>query len=86
MIENAIITEYYNKNNELQAYRITPIVGYQLHVKTRDSEIFDKFSNPTGEIELGFTNTFVQVHKSYDFKENILEIYSVPIEEKGEIA
>lgn len=77
MIENAIITEYYNKNNELQAYRISPIAGYKLHTKTRDEDVIDEFGNPTGEIKLGFTNTFVQVHKDYDFDKNELEIYSI---------
>ena len=77
MIENAIITEYYNKNNELQAYRISPIVGYKLHIKTRDENVMDEFGNPTGEIKLGFTNTFVQVYKDYDFDKNELEIYSI---------
>ena len=42
-----------------------------------DEDVIDEFGNPTGEIKLGFTNTFVQVHKDYDFDKNELEIYSI---------
>ena len=83
IIEHTIMQKYYNdKTNKLISYRITPEPGYKLHHSALDVEVVDDVSyETTGEIELGFTESFIQINKNYDFNINTDDIYTIKKEE-----
>lgn len=79
VVANTTMEAYYNdQTNELVSYKITPKPGYKLHHAALDTEIFDEVTHEaTGEIEIGYTDSFITLHKSYDFNKNIFNIYTV---------
>ena len=77
MFDNTTTEKVFNKSNEFIAYRITPVEGYVLHINTLDEPVLDELGFPTGAMKPAYTNTFIQIHKNYNFKDNLLEIYAV---------
>lgn len=76
--DNTTTKAYYNMQNVLRAYRITPDEGYVIHAKTLDTDIYDEESRePTGKIIKGYTRATVSVGYNYNFEGNPLEIYAV---------
>lgn len=80
--DNTQMQEYYNdKTKKLVSYYITPLPGYKIHHSALDEVVMDEESMmPTGEIKLGYTDTFIVINKNYNFDKNIFNIYVV----KGE--
>lgn len=78
-IKNTIMQERVNENGNAVNYTILPCDGYKLHEKSRDEIVTDEYGNETGKIKKGYTSGLVTVLANYDFKENIREIYAVPL-------
>ena len=79
--ENTTMQAYYNSENVLKSYYISPIEGYVLHVNSYDTEVIDEETGePTGEIILGYIPypAFTSVWHTYDFVTNPFNIYAVP--------
>lgn len=79
VIANTTMEAYYSdKTNELLSYKITPKAEYKLHHSALDTEIFDEVTHEaTGKVEMGYTDSFIILHKSYDFEENPFDIYAI---------
>jgi|GEM_PF-5199071 len=77
-IENTDMQEYYDSDGTLTAYKISPAIGFKLHINSRDEEVIDEMTGEkTGEVILGFTTSFIRVCHNYDFDENPLAIYAL---------
>lgn len=82
IIENTIMDRGI-VDGEHKNYHITPVSGYVLHDKGRDTEEFDPETQmPTGKIILGYTQLTASCAADYDFEKNPREFYAVKI--KGE--
>ena len=76
--ENTDMQEYYDAHGNLTAYKISPAIGFKLHINSRDEEVIDEMTGEkTGEVILGFTTSFVRVCHNYDFAQNPLAIYAL---------
>lgn len=76
--DNTTMSAYYNFQNVLRSYCITPCEGYILHASTLDTVVHDEETgDPTGEVIHGYTKTSVSVGYNYNFDQNPLEIYAV---------
>lgn len=76
--ENTTMQAYYNGNNELRAYFITPNEGYVIHTNSYDTPVLDEETGEeTGETLLGYTTGTISVGYNYNFEENPFEIYAV---------
>lgn len=71
------VCEAREKDGKIISYRIKPAEGYKLHEVTLDKKAVDEYGNETGEIILGFTESYVTAGIGYDFKTNDREIYAV---------
>lgn len=81
LFENTKTEGYYN-NKELTMYRITPNKGYAIHTVFRDRQIYNEVTGePTGEVEAGFTKSYITIRSDYDFEANPYDIYVVRKEE-----
>ena len=77
MIENAVVVTRYNSSNQVSSYRITPNEGFVLHTKNYDTEVFDEETlEPTGEILLGFTSTYISLGANYNFNDVVADTYT----------
>ena len=84
LIENTTMRILVSNGVE-RTYNITPVSGYVIHDKSLDETIYDDItSEPTGEINLGYTRGMISVSRSYDFTANPREIYAVPESEVDE--
>ena len=80
MFENTKSEKFYNENGEISTYRITPDDGYVIHNKFRDTPVIDEESGmETGEVEKGYTESYIIIQSDYDFEENPYDIYAVDI-------
>lgn len=75
LIDNTIC-EAREEDNKTLSYRIRPAEGYKLHEITLDELLTDENGNETGEIKLGFTESYVTTGADYDFAKNKREIYA----------
>lgn len=78
LIENTLC-EAREKDGRVISYLIRPAEGYKLHEKTlyEYEVVIDEDGNETGEIEKGFTTSYVTCGANYDFEKNEREIYAV---------
>ena len=76
LIENTLC-EARVKDGTMVSYRIRPAEGYKLHEVSLDQMEVDECGNETGEIILGFTESYVTAGLNYDFAINEREIYAV---------
>lgn len=76
LVENTLC-EAREKNGKIVSYRIRPSEGYKLHEVTLDEMEFDEYGNETGNIRLGFTESYVTAGANYDFVTNERQIYAV---------
>lgn len=77
LVENTITEGCYNEN-ELIAYRITPLDGYVIHTKFYDTPVIDEITGEeTGEIIKGYSYSDIGINSNYDFEENPFDIYEV---------
>lgn len=72
IIENTTMTKYIDGEGVERTYRITPVSGYVLHDNRLDYPNYDDT-----EIILGYTGREVSVPITYDFTENMYELYTV---------
>lgn len=76
LIENTFC-EARVKDDKIISYRICPAEGYKLHEITLDETVLDEYGNETGEIKLGYTESYVTAGVDYDFEKNERQIYTV---------
>lgn len=76
IFNNTTAKASYN-GDELMAYRIYPDEGYLLHTSSYDEAVLDEDGNETGEVKIGYTESFISLNKNYDFDENPFEVYVV---------
>lgn len=78
LLENTKFEARLNKDGKIISYRISPIEGYKLHEITLDKMVVDEDTGEeTGEIERGYTTSYVTAGGSYDFQINNREIYAI---------
>jgi hypothetical protein len=81
-IEHATTKAKYDADGNILWYQLSPNEGYKLHEITLDEEVCDEETlEPTGEIKLGFTESYVTAGADYDFEKNDRQIYVVAKEE-----
>ena len=77
-IKNTVFEARIDENGETISYRISPAEGCKLHEITLDEEVVDEATiEPTGEIKIGFTRSYITAGADYDFEKNEREIYAV---------
>ncbi|MBE7033674.1 MAG: hypothetical protein E7406_05550 [Ruminococcaceae bacterium] len=74
-IKNAIFKARTDENGKILSYRIFPAEGYKLHEITLDEADVE-----TGEVNLGFTESYITAGAGYDFEKNEREIYVTEVE------
>ena len=74
-ITHAKTETYTDENGNVLWYRISPNEGYKLHEITLDEIVVDEYGNETGEVKLGFTESYVTAGVDYDFEKNERQIY-----------
>lgn len=75
--ENTTMQAYYNNENVLRAYYISPCEGYVLHSTSLDFPEFDEETmTETGVILEGYTRSVSTVPYNYDFEANPKQIYA----------
>ena len=74
-LENTIFETRTGEIGEILSYRILPANGYKLHEITLDEKVCDEYGNETGEIKLGYTESYVTAGAGYDFEKNDRQIY-----------
>jgi hypothetical protein len=78
IFENTTMQASYNSSNELIGYRVSPCEGYVLHTSSYDEPVIDKETGEeTGEVILGYIDSYVMLTHNYDFETNPLNIYAV---------
>ena len=83
--ENTTMQESYNSSNKLIGYCIYPCEGYVLHTSSYDEPVIDEETGKeTGEIILGYIDSYVMLTRNYDFEANPLNIYAVLESEANE--
>ena len=76
--ENTTMQASYNSSNVLIGYRVNPCEGYVLHSTSFDEPVIDEETGEeTGEVILGFIDSYVGLTRNYNFETNPLEIYAV---------
>lgn len=76
--ENTKTEAYHNDSGKLTMYRITPNKGYAIHTIFHDTQIYDEITgDPTGEIEVGYTESYITIRSDYDFEGNPYDIYTL---------
>lgn len=75
-IENTLFEARTAENGKILSYRIRPAKGYKLHESTLDESVVDEYGNETGEIKLGYTESYVTAGAGYDFEKNDRQIYA----------
>lgn len=80
-IEHATTKARLDDDGNILSYRISPNEGYKLHEITLDEPDVDENGNETGEIRLGFTESYVTAGADYDFEKNEREIYVLEVVE-----
>ena len=76
LIENTFC-EARLKDDKVISYRLHPAEGYKLHEITLDETVIDEYGNETGEIKLGYTESYITAGASYDFVKNERQIYTI---------
>ncbi len=76
-IFNNTTTKASYNGEELMAYRIYPNEGYLLHTSNYDEPVLDEDGNETGEIKIGYTESFISLNKNYDFENNPFDVYVI---------
>lgn len=79
VFENTTMQEFRNDTtNALIAYYIYPCEGYVLHSSSYDDPVIDEETGEeTGEVILGYIDSFVMLNRLYNFQANPLNIYAV---------
>ena len=78
LIKNTTCEARKDTDGNVISYRIRPNKGYKLHEITLDRMVFDEETGEETDVkELGYTTAYVTAGASYDFKENVREIYAV---------
>lgn len=79
VFENTTMKASYNDmTNALIGYYVYPCEGYVLHSTTLDDPVYDEETGEeTGEVILGYRDSFVALTRNYNFETNPLEIYAV---------
>ena len=78
LLENTKFDARLNNDGKILSYRISPIEGYKLHEITLDKLVVDEETfEETGEIERGYTTSYVTAGSSYAFQINNREIYAI---------
>lgn len=76
LVENTLC-EAREKDGITVSYRLRPAEGYKLHEVSLDHMEVDEDGNETGEIILGYTESYITAGANYDFIKNEREIYAV---------
>lgn len=74
-IEHATFKVRTDADGNILSYLISPNEGYKLHEITLDEKVCDEYGNETGEIKLGYTESYVTAGAGYDFEKNERQIY-----------
>ena len=78
VFENTTMQASYSNSNVLIGYFVYPCEGYVLHSSSFDDPVIDDETGlETGEVILGYIDSFVGVTRNYDFQANPLNIYAV---------
>jgi hypothetical protein len=78
VFENTTMQASYNSSNVLIGYRVSPCEGYVLHSSSFDDPVIDEETGlETGEVILGYIDSFVGLTRNYNFETNPLNIYAV---------
>lgn len=80
-VEHASFKVRTDADGNILSYRISPNEGYKLHEITLDEEVCDEYGKETGEIKLGYTESYVTAGAGYDFEKNERQIYAVEVKE-----
>ena len=84
--ENTTMQAYYNSENVLRVYEISPCEGYVLHSKGLDfPEVDEETMTETGVILEGYTRLVTTVPYNYDFKANPKKICAKAVSSNGDI-
>ena len=76
-IEHATTKARLDADGNILSYRLSPNDGYKLHEITLDENVVDENGNETGDVMLGFTESYVTAGADYDFEKNERQIYVV---------
>ncbi|MBO5370815.1 MAG: hypothetical protein J6B23_09090 [Clostridia bacterium] len=79
--ENTKTESCRNDEGLITAYRITPDDGYVIHTKFHNTPVYDENGIDTGEVEIGYTSSYIVILSDYDFESNPFDIYAVRKEE-----
>lgn len=76
--ENTTMQASYNSSNVLIGYCVYPCEGYVLHSASYDEPVIDEETGlETGEVILGYIDSYVGLNRMYNFETNPLNIYAV---------